>query len=176
MNSADFPRGGSFVFRLWTADDLPLARLLWADPQVTQLVADLGNPSEEQARERLARELANWQSHRLQYWPVFLPDGAFLGCAGLRPYRPDDGFHEVGVHLLPQHWGRGLGTELVRSVVAHAFGVLSARGLFARHNPHNHGSGRILTRLGFRHTHDELMPQTGLNHPCYLLAADEWAG
>ena len=43
------------------------------------------------------------------------------------------------------------------------------RGLFARHNPHNHGSRRILEKLGLRHTHDELMPQTGLEHPCYLL-------
>jgi hypothetical protein len=35
--------------------------------------------------------------------------------------------------------------------------------------PHNGGSGRVLEKLGFGYTHDEFMPQTGLNHPCYLL-------
>ena len=27
----------------------------------------------------------------------------------------------------------------------------------------------MLHRLGFRYTHDELYPPTGLNHPSYLL-------
>jgi RimJ/RimL family protein N-acetyltransferase len=64
-------------------------------------------------------------------------------------------------------------------VIRHAFEVLGLRGLFARHHPHNRGSGRILAKLGFRYTHDERMPQTGLDHPGYLLRArtrEEHAG
>jgi hypothetical protein len=58
--------------------------------------------------------------------------------------------------------------------LTHAFGPLGVRGLFARHHPHNHGSGRVLTSLGFRYTHDEFMPQTGLRRPCYLLTAGDY--
>lgn len=39
-----------------------------------------------------------------------------------------------------------------------AAGALKLRGLFARHNPNNGGSGRVLEKLGFGYTHDELMP------------------
>ena len=63
-------------------------------------------------------------------------------------------------------WGQ---PEATHGVIRHAFGLLGIRGLFARHHPHNRGSGRILEKLGFRHTHDERMPQTGLDRPCYLL-------
>ena len=64
-------------------------------------------------------------------------------------------------------------------MIRHAFGLLEIRELFARHHPDNRGSGRILEKLGFRYTHDERMPQTGLDHPCYLLRAptrEEHAG
>jgi RimJ/RimL family protein N-acetyltransferase len=80
---------------------------------------------------------------------------------------------EVGAHLLPAYWGHGYATEALAAVVEYAFAVLKSEALFARHNPHNHGSAHVLTRLGFRHTHDEYMPQSGLNHPCYLLRP-EW--
>jgi [ribosomal protein S5]-alanine N-acetyltransferase len=167
-----FMRSERIGFRCWTAEDLPLAVAIWGDPEVTRLVADLGNPSEGQARDRLAREMANHEAFGVQYWPIFLLGGEHLGCCGLRPYLPEQGVFELGAHVLPRHWKRGYATEATRRVVAHAFGPLGVRALFARHNPRNRGSVRIVERLGFRHTHDEFMPQTGLNHPCYLLQAD----
>jgi RimJ/RimL family protein N-acetyltransferase len=168
---AYFLRTERIGFRTWSAEDVPLAVGIWGDPEVTRLIADLGLPSEGQARERLAREMANLSAHGVQYWPIFLLDGgANLGCCGLRPYRPEGGMFEVGAHILPARWGRGYATEALRCVIAQAFGPLKARGLFARHNPNNHGSGRVLGNLGFRYTHDEFVPQTGLHHPCYLMA------
>ncbi|MCE9565042.1 MAG: GNAT family N-acetyltransferase [Planctomycetes bacterium] len=159
------------VFQKWTADDLRLALAIWGDPRVTRLVADLGNPSEEQAVERLEREIANQEKYGVQYWPIFLHSGEHLGCCGLRPYHPT--VFEIGAHILPQHWGQGYATEALQCVVAFAFDTLRATALFARHNPHNHGSGRIVLKLGFRYTHDEYMQQTGLNHPCYLLTEQD---
>jgi hypothetical protein len=32
----------------------------------------------------------------------------------------------------------------------------------------------VMNKLGFRYTHDEFYPPTGLNHPAYLLQADEF--
>src|SRR5262249_9778056 len=137
-------------FRCWRCEDLPLALTIWGNPLVTRLIADLGDPCEEQARQRLAREMANWEAFGVQYWPIFLLDGGEnLGCCGLRPYRPEEGVFELGAHLLREYWGRGYATEATRRVIAHAFGPLGARALFARHNPANRGSVRILKKLGF---------------------------
>jgi ribosomal-protein-alanine N-acetyltransferase len=168
-NDDYFLRSERIGFRCWRADDLPLAVALWGDGEVTRLIADLGRPSEEQARERLEREMANQAAFGVQYWPIFHLDGEHLGCCGLRPYRPDEGVFEIGAHLLPRHWRQGYATEAARCVVDHAFRALKLRAIYARHNPHNVSSRRLLLALGFQYTHDEFLPQTGLEHPAYLL-------
>ena len=158
-------------FRHWTTDDLSLAIRLWSHPQVSRLVADL-HPSEEQAHARFDQEMRNLAIHGIQYWPIFLRDtGAHVGCCGLRPYQED--VFEVGAHLFPEFWGQGYAMEALQGLIGHAVAKHKVRGLFARHQPSNHGFRRIMEKLGFRHTHDDFMPQTGLNHQSYLLPLDE---
>jgi len=151
------------TFRAWRDDDLPFARALFGDPRVTALV---GGPFDDaQIAARLAFELANEHTHGFSYWPMFAPD--FVGCCGLKPRA--DRVHELGFYVLPSHWGRGYAVEAGRAVIAHAFTALGAVSLFAGHHPENHGSRAVLEKLGFRYTHDELYPPTGLMHPGYAL-------
>ena len=53
--------------------------------------------------------------------------------------------------------------------MTYAFVTLKIKATFAGHNPANERSRRLLTKLGFTCTHDELYPPTGLNHPSYLV-------
>ncbi len=155
-------------FRCWTEEDLPLAMNLWGNPEVT---AFIGGPfTAEMVRARLAREIAQMEDCGLQYWPVFLLDGdRHVGCAGLRPYRPNEKIHEFGVHLCREFWGRGFAQEAARTVIDYAFNTLEAEALFAGHHPANEASRRLLLKLGFVYTHEGLYPPTGLMHPSYLL-------
>ena len=59
-------------------------------------------------------------------------------------------------------------------MLRHAFTVLGADAVFAGHNPRNAASRRTLLKLGFRYTHDEFYPPTGLMHPSYVLPAGAW--
>jgi len=157
-------------FSLWTPEDLRLAMALWGDPEVARLI---GGPfSLEQVEKKLRREIS-WQAgQKIQYWPIFLlPTHEHVGCAGLRPHQAAGPVHELGFHLRSRFWGKGLAEEAARAVIAHAFETLDAAGLFAGHHPENAASQRILQKLGFRYTHDELYLPTGLLHPCYSLAA-----
>jgi RimJ/RimL family protein N-acetyltransferase len=177
MHNTYFLTTDRIGFRTWAVDDLPLAMGLWGDAQVTSLIDARGQLSEDQVRERLLREIATQETHGVQYWPVFLlKAGEHLGCGGLRPYRLDEGIYEIGVHLRPAYWGQGYATEAAQAVMAHAFVQLGAKALFAGHNPNNEASRRLLTKLGFRYTHDEHYPPTGLHHPSYLLSGDEFRG
>lgn len=154
-------------FRRWSTEDLPLARALWGDPAVTRLIG--GPLSRDQVQERLARERATQKSQGMQYWPLFLlATGEPIGCCGLRPYKPT--IPELGAHLKEAHWGKGYAQEAARAVIDYAFQTLGATALFAGHNPHNTASRSLLLKLGFRYTHDEHYPATGLEHPSYLLA------
>jgi [ribosomal protein S5]-alanine N-acetyltransferase len=155
-------------FRPWSPGDFALARTLWGDIQVTSFI---GGPfSETQIRERLAREIASMDVHAVQYWPLFLLDGGdFVGCCGLRPHCPEKRFYELGFHLCPPHWGKGLAIESANAVIAYAFDSLNVRQLFAGHHPENLASRKVLEKLRFQFTHEELYPPTGKMHRCYLL-------
>jgi RimJ/RimL family protein N-acetyltransferase len=155
-------------FRFWTENDLALAIGLWGDERVTAMIGGPFTPETVQAR--LAGEIAQVREHAVQYWPIFLSQsGEHAGCAGLRPYRPQERIYELGVHLRPKFWGEGLATEAGRAVIAYSFDDLNAEALFAGHNPRNDMSKRFLLKLGFIYTHDEFYPPTGLMHPSYIL-------
>lgn len=163
------------VGRRWTAEDAALARELWGDAEVTRFITRA--PLDEAGVEAwLRREIDADAADGVSYWPWFTRDAptALVGCGGLRPRAPD--VFEVGAHLRPAFWRRGLGEEIGRGVCAIAFDVLGARALFAGHHPSNVASRRLLERLGFRRTHDELYPPTGLAHPSYELTRDAWFG
>ena len=162
-----FLRTARLAFRCWTRDDLPLARELWADPDVTRF---FGGPfSDEQIRQRLEREIQRMNEHHFQYWPIHLLSGQdHVGCCGLRLYRPKDVVHELGFHLRPKFWGQGLAVEAARAVIDFAFGTLSAKGLSAGHHPENANSKKVLQKLGFHYTHDEYFPELRMKIPYYL--------
>ena len=153
-------------FRTWTDEDLPLALRLWGDPRVTRYIDAREHIPEAEVRARLVEELENQRVHGYQYWQLWEGED-FAGCCGLRPRGP--GVAELGVHLVVEAWCRGLATEGALAVVEHAR-RLGLEALFAGHAPDNAPSRRMLGRLGFRHTHDELYPPTGRLHPSYRLS------
>jgi RimJ/RimL family protein N-acetyltransferase len=165
------PPTARLAFRSWTPGDLSFARRLFGEPRVSALV---GGPFDDAAvAARLEVELSNQRDHGISYWPISLHGGTEIGCCGLRPrapYDPERRVYEFGFFLLPVWWGQGFAPEAGAGVAAYAFDVLGAAALFAGHHPQNHGSRRALAKLGFRYTHDELYPPTGLEHPCYELA------
>ncbi len=156
-------------FRRWDERDLPLALQLWGDPRVTALIA--GAMTHAQVADRLKREIAQQQEFGVQYWPMFwLETGEFVGCCGLRPYKE---IYEVGFHLRPEFWGKGVAEEAGRAVIEYAFQTMRLEELFAGHHPENGSSRRVLEKLGFAYVGEELYPPTGMMHPGYVLKRGE---
>jgi RimJ/RimL family protein N-acetyltransferase len=67
-----------------------------------------------------------------------------------------------------------LGPRIRAGGDAYAFETLGVKELFAGHNPSNAASRLLLTRMGFRYVRDEYYPPTGLNHPSYILTAEQF--
>jgi RimJ/RimL family protein N-acetyltransferase len=155
-------------FRCWSLADLPLARELWSDIEVTRFI---GGPfSNKEIGQKLRREIARMSAHQFQYWPIcVLSNDEHLGCCGLRPYRPEDQIHELGFHLRPRFWGQGLAPEAARTVIGYAFETIGAKALSAGHHPENTTSKKLLEKLGFRYTHDEFYTPLQMHLPYYLL-------
>lgn len=132
---------------------------------MTALIDARGALDDAAVKARLHAELALQAARGVSYWPLFLePSGDFVGAAGLRP--KDGGeLLELGFHLVAEAWGKGLATEAAIAVARFAFRELGEAALFAGHNPNNQASARVLAKLGFERTHDELYAPTGLLHP-----------
>lgn len=163
------------VFRTWTSNDLELALGLWGDPQVTRFFDARQQLTAKEVEERLAQEITAQKDHGVQYWPIFLRSSReHVGCCGLRPYRPAGNIYEIGFHICARHWGNGYATEAALRVIDFAFRDLVVDGLFAGHNPENTASRHLLQKLGFRYTHEEFYAPTGLQHPSYIMTADEY--
>ena len=178
------PPTARLAWRWWNAAaDANLAEGLWGDTKVTTLI---GGPFDAATvTARLAAECQRAREEGVQYWPVFLRDasaegglGEHVGVAGLRRYYGDapscSGLGvvmEIGFHLKPAHWCKGLATEAAAAVLVCAFEKYKADAVFAGHNPKNEGSRRTLLKLGFGYTHAEFYKPTGLMHPSYILKA-----
>lgn len=154
-------------FGIWRPDDTALAEAIWGDAEVTEFT---GGPFTAHAvAERLATEVQTWRLYGIQYWPVFALDGsALIGCCGLRPRDMEAREAELGFQLCRLAWGQGYASEASKAVIAWAR-THDFAALIAGHHPSNEGSKRVLVRLGFSYTHDELYMPTGLMEPCYSL-------
>ena len=75
---------------------------------------------------------------------------------------------EVGYALDRPYWGRGLATEVVGALVDIALRVVDLPGLFARIDPPNVASARVLVKHGFTLV-KETCPKGGRNTDWYLL-------
>ncbi len=163
-------------FRTWRGDDFALARGLWGDPKVMELLDSRGHLTDGQVRRKLGLELESQARFGVQYWPFFLlATGEHVGCCGLRNHDASKGIYELGFHLLPAHWGKGYATEASRAVTRYAFDELGVQALYAGHHPKNVASRRVLLRLGFRYIGDQRYAPTGLMHPSYLLSRKDYA-
>ncbi len=99
-------------------------------------------------------------------------DDTPVGYAGLN-YHPDfDGRRELalGYRLVRRVWGRGLATEAVRTVLAHADDELGLRRVVATIDPHNPASLRVAEKAGMRYERDVMLP--GYDHPDRLYAIE----
>lgn len=171
MNRTYFMQTPRIGFSVWTAEDLPFAKLLWGDPKVTRYICASGVFREEDILARLQREILGQETYHIQYWPIFaLETRELIGCCGLRPY--SENVYEIGFHLRPQFWGQGYAMEAAGRVIDYAFHTLGAEKLFAGHNPGNTASRKVLSKLGFSYIGDEFYEPTGLYHPSYELKDD----
>jgi len=172
-----FLKSNRLGFRHWREDDLAIAIELWGDYEVTKFFDARGTWSQDEIQERLAKEMRTAKDYGVQYWPIFLleTDG-HMGCCGLRPYDLPQRIFEIGFHIRSNQWRRGYAREAAVAVIDYAFNKFEVSGLFAGYNPNNAVSQHLLKQLGFRYSHDEFYPPTGLNHPSYLLKVSEYYG
>jgi [ribosomal protein S5]-alanine N-acetyltransferase len=156
-------------FRWWTQNDIELARGLWGDASVTRLFSK--EPlSDDDVLKRLTCEMDQGKELGIQYWPMFeMATNEHVGCGGLRPHQREQDMLEIGFHLRPSFWGKGVATESAKAVIKYATDHTKAKALFAGHHPENIASRNVILKLRFVEVEPEFYKPTGLLHPSYIL-------
>jgi ribosomal-protein-alanine N-acetyltransferase len=85
-------------------------------------------------------------------WGVW-HEGRYIGHAEVKKAGNVDG-HELVAALAPAHWGRGLGSEVVRGLLRHAAGDLGLKEAYGLVGAENTASLALCRRIGFRHLRD----------------------
>ncbi|WP_454279859.1 GNAT family N-acetyltransferase [Sphingomonas sp. Marseille-Q8236] len=130
----------------WPEDAAPLAEAIGHE-SIARMAARVPYPyTSEDASNWLAQPCSATE-------PRFLITALDRGGApeligGIAIIAGDTG-HEIGYWLTPSAWGRGYATEAGQAIVAIARHALPIRRLGAWHFADNPSSGRVLTKLGF---------------------------
>ncbi len=75
-------------------------------------------------------------------------DRNFIGFCGLK-YLPELDEIDLGYRFMQQHWGKGIATEAGKAILDFGFSDLNLKRIIALVLPENHGSIRVLDKLGF---------------------------
>ncbi len=167
--------------RAFRADDLPFLDRLCTDPDALGYFEWTGFVDVRSRRKRWEKD--GYVGEDSTGLAVVRPDGEVIGIASFAP-RDRGGLpgicYEIGLALLPEHRGQGLGTATQRLLVEYLFSYTTAHRLEAGTSTRNIAEQKALERVGFRR--EGVLREIGFQHGewqdavIYSLLRDEAPG
>jgi RimJ/RimL family protein N-acetyltransferase len=143
------------VLRPWTHKDVDALHALWTAPGVRRYLWDDVVITRDVAERLVDSHIALADHHGIGYWalhilPVSLAEAPVAGFCGFRFV--DDGPEiELVYGLQAEHWGKGLATEACLAAIEYLWCSTGFQRVYARTDPPNEGSVRVMRRLGMAH-------------------------
>jgi ribosomal-protein-alanine N-acetyltransferase len=140
----------SLVLRPIDEADVVDVRHIWNAPDVRRFLFDDQCVSPERVALMLAASRAGFESRTFGIWVARVRgDDAPIGTGGFWPFHDPD-VAEIFWALVPEHWGRGLATEMSRALIRWGFDELGLPCIRASMDAPNVASLAVAERLGMR--------------------------
>jgi RimJ/RimL family protein N-acetyltransferase len=139
---------GTCVIRDWLASD---ATSLARHANDRQVWINLRDKFPHPYNDHNARQFLDYicQHRERNVWAIEV-DGEAAGGIGFEPLTDIERVSaEIGYWLGRQYWGRGIMTDALRSITTDAFERLDLSRIFALPFADNHGSIRVLEKVGY---------------------------
>jgi ribosomal-protein-alanine N-acetyltransferase len=136
------------VLRYPVLDDAPRLLSAFRSPTFPQYVPLGRLTSAEQVMQWIEGSQTRWAQGQGYTWAIEqASDGKLVGQVSLTRM-PEAGAWALAYWTHPDCWGEGYATEAARQAAAFAFQQLGATRIWAGVTPWNHGSRRVLEKLG----------------------------
>jgi [ribosomal protein S5]-alanine N-acetyltransferase len=133
----------------WQTDDWLGLRVLATDARVMRYIGDGQAWSDERIRRFVNGGMEKAKTRGWVLWPVIhRQSDELIGICGF-----NDGFQpdvELGWWLRPDHWGKGLATEIAAATMEYGFRTYGFPRVVSVIQPGNERSIRVAERLGMR--------------------------
>lgn len=138
------------ILRQFTADDGAFILRLLNEPSFIQNIGDRGVRTLDDARAYIFRVAQSYEKNGFGLYLVLLKEsGESIGMCGLIK-REELEDVDIGYAFLPEFWSMGYAVESALAVKAYARDVIGLKRLMAITDPENHGSIRVLEKIGLR--------------------------
>lgn len=132
--------------------DFPEVFRLMSDPEVMKHI----RPATDDP-EAVRSRMSDWDRYMQAnpglgvFWVEWKADGAFVGYVVARhvDFNPATGEYEVGYTIAPEHWGKGLATEITQGLCAYVFEQFGPHYIVAFTAFDNLPSIHVLKKAGF---------------------------
>lgn len=113
--------------------------------------------TEEQVSHRLQKYMEHYEDHGISIGHVSNEKGEFIGRAGFY-FIPEVNLYEIAYSLLPEHWGKGLATEISEALLHYAYHTLNLDKVCARVIQGHSASENVLDKCGFTAMGERILP------------------
>lgn len=138
--------------REFTLDDVDAVYEFSTCSDVTRFTGDEGVVKNKKDAERLIRTvwLHEYKKYGYaRYALIHKGDQKVVGFCGVK-FEPSLGLPDIGYRMMPEYWGKGLGTEAVRAALKYAREVLGLQKIVGEVVDQNVASNKLLLKVGFR--------------------------
>ncbi len=136
------------IIREFAKEEEHLILKLFEDRQVTRYT---GQRTMQEVKSIFQNMFVDYKlSSNIGRWAIInRSDGEFMGTCMIVEARPELPLMEIGFLLAKKYWGRGIATEVVKTLVDHGFYAAGLSELYAITYSEHKASQRVLNKCGF---------------------------
>lgn len=136
--------------RMFTPDDAETFYRIWHDPHVLKYIDQNWNPTLEDVRATMTRQIERWRERGFGQWVIVLKDEErIIGYIGFK-FLADTPEVELLYGIEKPYWNRGYTTEAGRACLRFIFENTDQDRIVAVADPENVASWSVMEKLGMR--------------------------
>ncbi len=139
------------ILRALRTDDLHDLYQYASDPTIDQHTPWDHYQSPEEARQDLARYIAQYAAGEMGVWGIeHQADGRLIGICNFSYWHPPHRRAEIGYTIARHAWGQGFATEAALALIAFGFQYMNLIRIEAICTPDNRASEHVLQKVGMQ--------------------------